>query len=124
MRGKLRARLAVSAFAIAVLAAALAGVNASAGPTGSGSAGQSDVEPAVPPPGNAMTASQAQEIRETALRVASDYGDYAPTKVDIAGATKTLAQALGMFEPGSTPPTITDPRTGKPMSESSVFVVT
>jgi hypothetical protein len=82
------------------------------------------VEPAVPAPGAVVTSSQIETVRQTALNVAAESGEMAPA-VTMAGETMSLAGAVpAISEQSATAPEITDPRTDRPFSQSSVFVVT
>jgi hypothetical protein len=62
------------------------------------------------------------EVRETALGVARQDGESAPTEVEEAGST--FGEAVDVVRPGQSVPQVTDPRTGKPWSESTVYTVT
>jgi hypothetical protein len=81
-------------------------------------------EPPVPAAGARVTALQLQDARQTALQVAADAGDDAPT-MQIAGKTYTYGQAeeIVSASPGESTVQGIDPRTSKPLAETSVYVV-
>ncbi len=118
----MRRLAAGSALALAVVATGVAWIVTGAGASATTTSSPTESEPAVPPAGAALTPGQTQSVEQTALVVAAEYGDYAPT-LSIAGKTQPLRQAVALV-PESTPPQIPDPRTGKPLSESSVFIAT
>lgn len=77
----------------------------------------------VPAPGATLTNAQVKSIEATALEVAGQDDENAPT-MSIAGKTLSLKDALSSIASDTTAPEITDPRTGEPWSHSSVYLVT
>jgi hypothetical protein len=61
------------------------------------------------------------QVQQTALQIAENDGDPAPTAV--TATTGTLGAAAHAIDADSSAPTITDPLTGKPWSETQVYVV-
>ncbi len=61
------------------------------------------------------------QIQQTALRIAENEGD--PTPAAITATSSTLGAAAHAIDADSTAPSITDPLTGKPWSETPVYVV-
>ncbi len=86
--------------------------------------GRQPGEPPVPAAGAPVTAPQVQKVRQEALAVSIEAGEDAPT-MEIAGKTQTYAQGeeLASAEPGESKIQGIDPRTGKPMAETSVYAV-
>ncbi len=70
----------------------------------------------------AEVAPTMAQIDHAALEVAAREGEPAPTSVEETSGT--LAQTARAIDPQDAPPTVTDPRTGKPWSESAVYIVT
>jgi hypothetical protein len=63
-------------------------------------------------------------VSQAAHMVAAEDGEMAPSSLLLASKTIELGEAIPMISPGTTAPTIADPRTGEPWSQSSVYVVT
>jgi hypothetical protein len=62
------------------------------------------------------------QLVEVALHVATKYGETGPTGIE--EASSTFGAARHVLAPNETIPAITDPLTGKPLTESPVAVVT
>jgi hypothetical protein len=84
--------------------------------TKSAAAGDSTASQAV------ASAPSIAQMQETALHIAAESGDADPSGIE--EAKSTLGTVSHVIEPQGTGPTITDPETGKPWSESPVYVVT
>jgi hypothetical protein len=108
MKKRLIAVLLVAAAIAATVVASLAG--GASGATTAEAAPQSESPPTMP------------QIEQAALRAAGRSGELAPSAIEETSGT--LGQAAQVLDPHDAGISITDPRTGKPWSDSPVYVVT